>query len=128
MWCEKMNKKVMNFFPHNNSFISNPEKAANVILQYLKVNPNFKWIVVSVCSGRSQKEVHSDDLCLRLDKEKWSLFATSFASKYFHRSKNNIVYCHQKMENGLLNILCSFHILLCSISCSIPAPLSCIKF
>ncbi len=68
---------------------------------------------MSVCSGRSQTEVHSDDLCLCLDKDKQSLFATAFALKYLCRRKNNIVYCHQKMENGLLNILTSLQHICC---------------
>jgi hypothetical protein len=52
--------------------------------QVLKPPAKTERIIVSVCSGRSEVEMQSSDLCLCLDKCKKSIYAGAFGYKYLH--------------------------------------------
>lgn len=66
-------------------------------------------IVVSVCSGRSEIEMNSTDLCVCLDIDKRVLFAGKFASHYRGGRSNNVIFHYHDMRDGLLKILSSIH-------------------
>ena len=66
-------------------------------------------IVVSVCSGRSGTEMQGDDLCICLDTDKKSLFASVVASKYLYSKKNNVIFHHHNMKENLAKLFHSLH-------------------
>ena len=49
------------------------------------LHPKFSRIVVSVCSGRSEVEMNSSDLCVCLDVHKRSLVGSAFAHHCMHK-------------------------------------------
>ncbi len=61
--------------------------------------------VGSVCSGRSETEMSSQDLCVCPDKNKAALLSGAFASKYLFRYKSNVIFHYHDMMTGLLRLL-----------------------
>jgi hypothetical protein len=65
-----------------------------------------KRIVVSIDRGRAQMEMHSSNLHICLDMDKWMLFCAKFAMKYLFRKKSNPILQHFNMKEGLAELLC----------------------
>ena len=78
----------------------------NILISFSRrKNASYKKIVVSVCAGRGETEMHSKELCLCLDTDKRSLFSSALATKYLLRGKGNVLHHHHNMKDGLLPIL-----------------------
>ncbi len=126
--CENVSsKQLSNLFPSTNPFIHNTERAVNVILCYLKGNPDFKRLVVSVCSGRSQTEVHSDGLYLCLDIQN---IIVCFSLLIWILSSKEDLYTLLSSEGRNLSFeyfMLTSMSLWCLASCFISASFSCIK-
>jgi hypothetical protein len=69
--------------------------------------PNTSRVVICVCTGKSETEMHSpsSDLCLCLDTDRRSLYASSFAYKYLLRNKAKMIFHHFNYGNGLLALI-----------------------
>ena len=82
------------------------DKLVHLALNHTSVQV-FKNIVVSVCSGQSETEMQSQkNLCICLDINKKSLFASKFIYKYSPQPKGSNVLLHYfDMSNGLLQLL-----------------------
>eukprot|EP00804_Cyclotella_cryptica_P023294 CCRYP_000465-RA/>CCRYP_000465-RA protein AED:0.00 eAED:0.00 QI:492/1/1/1/0/0/2/21/294 len=89
----------------DNTF-TNIDKLVHIALNHTSVQV-FKNIVVSVCSGQSETEMQSQmNLCICLDTNKKSLFASKFIYKYSPQPKGSNVLLHYfDMSKGLLQLL-----------------------
>jgi len=68
--------------------------------------PKYKKIVVSVCAGRGETEMFSQDLCLCLDIDRQSFFSSMFAMKFLFKKKaENIIYHIHDMSMDLYSLL-----------------------
>ena len=86
--------------------ILDTDKLVHIALNHTSVQV-FKNIVVSVCSGQSETEMQSQmNLCICLDTNKKSLFASKFIYKYSPQPKGSNVLLHYfDMSKGLLQLL-----------------------
>jgi hypothetical protein len=65
----------------------------------------YKRIVVSLCAGRAETELLSEDLCICMDVGKRALFSSLFALRYMYRKKANIIYHRRDMSVGVYSLL-----------------------
>jgi hypothetical protein len=67
----------------------------------------FQRVIVSVCCGYAQTEMHSSssDLNLCLDVDKRSLYSALFSLKYLHEGKTNMIIQYHDMKDGFYDIL-----------------------
>jgi hypothetical protein len=66
----------------------------------------FKRIVVSVCAGMAETELHSDDMCICLDVDKRSFFSAYFALKFLCPNKyKRLVFHRHDMSVGLYSLI-----------------------
>jgi len=75
-----------------------------------KNNPKLRptnRIIISLCCGRSETEMQSpaSDLCICLDVDKRSLYASAFTHKYLHRNRANLLFHHFDMSKGLFQLI-----------------------
>ena len=78
---------------------------SNYIRQYSSLS-KYKKIVVSVCAGRGETEMFSQDLCLCLDIDRQSFFSSMFAMKFLFKKKaKNIIYHRHDMSMDLYSLL-----------------------
>ncbi len=100
----------MAFLTTNNLLAFNADKLTHVVANYChNSGRHYRRVVVSVCSGRSETEMSSQDLCVCLDKNKASLLSGAFASKYLFRHKSNVIFHYKQMRTGLLRLLRKIH-------------------
>ena len=91
------------------NFVLFKSSIAGTFMDMIKsLHPKFSRVVVSVCSGRSEMEMNSRDLCVCLDVHKRSLFVSAFAHHYMHK-KRNVVFRHHDMANGLLQLFTNIY-------------------
>ena len=71
-----------------------------------KLHPTNR-IIISVCCGRSETELQSpmSDLCICLDVDKRSLYASAFTHKYLHRNRAKLLFHHFDMSKGLFHLI-----------------------
>jgi hypothetical protein len=69
------------------------------------VDRSYKRIIVSVGCGRAEMEMHSCDLHICLDIDKYALFCAKIAMRYLFRKKGNIILQQYNMIEGLSHIL-----------------------
>ncbi len=92
-------------------FLSNFRYKANLlnVIRSHSINyyQNFERIVISVCSGSAQTEMHSSpsDLNLRLDVNKRSMYTAIFSLKYLYRRKSNMIIQHYNMKEGFHHLV-----------------------
>jgi hypothetical protein len=60
---------------------------------------------VSLCAGRAETELLSEDLCICMDVDKQALFSSLFALGYMYRKKANIIYHIPDMFVGIYSLL-----------------------
>ena len=83
----------------------NVEEIVGFLSRYTTLT-NFDRIVVSVCAGMAETELHSDEMCICLDVDKRSLYSAFFAMKFLHQKQNNrLVFHRHDMSNGLYALL-----------------------
>ncbi len=80
---------------------------SNFLRQLTVQKLKFLKVVVSVCCGSAETEMHSSstdlNLCLNVDKR--ALYAAVFALKYLHRSKSNMIIQYHNMNEGFYHLL-----------------------
>jgi enoyl reductase-like protein len=59
----------------------NIDTIANFLSKYSAIS-RFNRIVVSVCAGMAETELHSEEMCICLDVDKWSFYSSHFALKF----------------------------------------------
>ena len=96
-----MLKLVLSKFSDYNFFLG---KLLKIIASF-KTRMKAERIVLSVGAGRSGTEMQGSDLCVCFDTDKRSLFASAFAYKYRHSEKNNVIFHHFDMTDGLYRIM-----------------------
>lgn len=92
---------LQHFYQANLLNISN--FLSHLTVQKLK----FQRVIVSICCGTAQTEMHSSsrDLNICLDVDKRALYVAVFSLKYLHKSKPNTIIQYHDMEHGLYNLL-----------------------
>ena len=66
----------------------------------------FNRIVVSVCAGMAETELHSEEMCICLYLDKRSFFSSHFALKFLRTKQcNNIIFHRHDMSVGLYAFL-----------------------
>lgn len=80
------------------------DRLIDYIQSYLNAS-TFDRIILSVCSGRSEIEMQSNDLCVCFDINKRSLYASKFAEQYMSSRKGNVLYHYHNMQHGLFALL-----------------------
>jgi hypothetical protein len=66
----------------------------------------FNRIVVSVCAGMAETELHSNEMCICLDVDKRFLFSANFAQTLLCPKEYNRLICHRHdMSNGLYSLI-----------------------
>jgi len=68
---------------------------------------NFNRVIVSVCCGSAQTEMHSSsrDFNICLDVDKRALYSALFSLKYLHEGKSNMIIQYHDMKDGFYDIL-----------------------
>jgi hypothetical protein len=83
----------------------NVDNIVNFLSKYSALS-GFKRIVVSVCAGIAETELHSEEMCICLDVDKRSFYSSHFALKFLLSKKgNNIIYHKHDMSVGLYSLL-----------------------
>jgi hypothetical protein len=92
-------------------FCSNFRYKANLlnVIRSHSINyyQKFQRIVISVCSGSAQTEMHSSpsDLNVCLDVNKRLLYSAIFSLKYLYRRKSNMIIQHYNMKEGFHHLV-----------------------
>ena len=83
----------------------NVDTIAKLLSKYSALS-RFNRIVVSVCAGMAETELHSEEMCICLDVDKRSFYSSLFALKFLLSKKaNNIIFHKHDMSVGLYSLL-----------------------
>ena len=89
----------------DHTFDNNVDTIAKLLSKYSALS-RFNRIVVSVCAGMAETELHSEEMCICLDVDKRSFYSSLFALKFLlSKTANNIIFHKHDMSVGLYSLL-----------------------
>lgn len=80
------------------------DKLVAIASKYASVQDKYSRIILSVCCGRSEAEMRSKDLCICLDVDKRSLFASRFAAHHCYSKNHNVIHHYHNMNDGIYDL------------------------